>query len=73
LYPREAARLHYFIERNTECVCHSLALSRNSFQAITDVADLDEFRGVAMARAVFSNSTCCCALFIKRNSLPGWV
>ena len=26
-----------------------------------------------MARAVFSNNTCCCAGFISRNSRPGWV
>jgi len=39
--------LFYFFKRDAECFCHSLAVGRVGLQAVTDVADLDEFGSIA--------------------------
>ena len=43
----EKLRLLDFIERDTERICHTLAISRIGLQAVADVADLDEFGRIA--------------------------
>jgi hypothetical protein len=41
----------YFIEWDTECICHTLAIGRVSFLAVRNVTDIDEFGSIARSGA----------------------
>jgi hypothetical protein len=57
--------LFYFIKRNSQSVCHALAISRIGFQAVSNMPDFDFLWGVSHSTGCILKKNCCCWEFIK--------